>query len=413
MRLSSANPVFTIVLGVFAGLPALSIDLSAPTLTILPTALDTTGFVAGLTLSLFMVGFAVGQFFGGRLSDRFGRRIVLLSALTFYVFAGMCCVFATSGPILVASRLVQGVGAGACAVQAMAIVQDVFRGEAARRKQSYVTVVISIVPMLAPAVGAFMVQAFGWRSVHAVLAVAGVLLLLLVALTIEESRPLESRSSLRGYGFKAGLDMLAESWFLRIAVTNALSYGAIFAYIAGAPVVVMQRFGYSSSAYAILFATTALSLTAGAYSNAGLGRRVSGDQLVMPALALQSVATIILVLADHGSMVFRLALAIPGLMLCCFGRGVASPNLVHLGVSGHRENAGLAAAMIGLSQLLVGAAASVLVAALLPRFGLAAVAMPMAILASAAALFWRLTAHAAARTATARAATARPQPDRS
>ena len=393
--------MFTVLLGVFAGLPALSIDLSAPTLTLLPAALDTSVIVAGLTLSLFMVGFATGQFFGGRLSDRFGRRIVLLAALHIYVFGAVCCVFATSGEALVASRFIQGAGAGACAVQASAIVQDLFRGEVARRKQSYVTVVISVVPMLAPAIGAVMVQDLGWRSVHAVLAVGGVLLTLVVALTLQESRTASARNALQGYGFRAGLTMMGESWFRRIAVTNALSYGAIFSYIAGAPVVVMGWLGYSNFVYASLFAVTALSLTLGAYCNAGLGRRnASGDHLVMPALILQAGATIALVLAGHGKPMLTLVIAVPALMVCCFSRGVASPNLVHLGVSGHRENAGLAAAMIGLTQLLIGAAASAVVAALLPRLGFAAVAVPMAVLASSAALFWRMTA---------RAATARPE----
>ena len=358
--------------------------------------------VAGLTLSLFMVGFAAGQFFGGRLSDRFGRRIVLLGALLFYVLGALCCAFATSGHLLVAFRFVQGVGAGACAVQALAIVQDLFRGEAARRRQSYVTVVLSIVPMLAPALGALMIQHFGWRSVHAVLAVSGALLLAIVLFAVAESRPANQRSTLQGYGFKAGLGMLSEYWFLRIAVTNALSYGAIFAYIAGAPVVVMDRLGYSSFVYATLFATTALSLTLGAYSNASFGRRgLGGDQLVMPALCMQAVANVALLFAIHSLPWLRPVIAIPALMLFCFSRGMASPNLVYLGVSGHRENAGLAAAMIGLSQLLVGAAASAVVAALLPRNGMAAVAIPMAVLASSAALFWRTTAHIAS---------ARPEP---
>src|SRR3954449_1554506 len=90
-RISPTSVGFTLLLGLFAGLPALSVDLSAPTLVELPLALGVTATMAGMTLSLFMVGFALGQLGGGRISDRHGRRPVLLAALLFFTFAGAAC----------------------------------------------------------------------------------------------------------------------------------------------------------------------------------------------------------------------------------------------------------------------------------------------------------------------------------
>ncbi len=370
--------MFTLLLGVCAGLPALSIDLSAPTLTILPAALSTSVAIAGLSLSLFMVGFAIGQFAGGRTSDCAGRRPVLLGSIGVYVLSGICCAIATSGWELVLARLVQGVGAGACAVQAAAMVQDLFQGEAARRKQSYVSVVLTIMPMLAPALGTAFVTHWGWRSVHVVLAIGGALLAIVIALLVDEShRPTpQQKQDARGFGLRDSITILNDAVFLRLTLVNALSYGAIFAYIAGAPVVVMD----------------VLALSSGALTNAALGRRgITSERLVWPGLVGQAGATIALVFAGLSLDAGGAAVAIPALLVGAFARGVLSPNLVHLSVSRHRARAGLASALVGLMQLMVGAFASALVAALLSPFGYNGVALSMAALACAAAIVWRVT----------------------
>lgn len=392
MRLNPSTPAFTILLGVCAGLPALSIDLSAPTLTILPDALETTMAVAGLSLSLFMLGFAVGQFVGGRMSDRLGRRPVLLMSITLYILSAGCCSIATSGLGLVASRLIQGLGAGACAVQASAMVQDLFHGEVARRKQSYVSVVLMIMPMLAPALGTFFVARWGWRSVHLVLAVAGVLLAAVIGLFVQESRSSQGPRLVRGLGLADSAAMLRDGVFRRLILVNAFSYGAIFAYIAGAPVVVMSKLGQTPSVYAALFAGTALALSSGSLANAWLGRRgIPGERLVWPGLLVQGGSTLCLVLVGrhpHGNEALA---AVPALLICAFARGLLSPNLVHLAVSRYRDRAGLASAQVGLMQLLVGALASAVVAASLSRFGYRGVAVAMAVLACSAAAIWWAT----------------------
>ena len=384
---------FTILLGLFAGLPALSIDLSAPTLAILPRALDTTVSVAGLSLSLFMVGFACGQFAGGRTSDQLGRRPVLLAALMVYVFSGICCSFATTGGQLATARFAQGLGAGGCSVQAFAIVQDVFRGEAARRKQSYVTVVLAIMPMIAPAIGAMLLSIWGWRSVHVVLAAGGLALALTVLTKMQESRP--------GNRVEPTDDGLLSSWrsvrsnaFLKLVVINGFSYGSVFAYIAGAPVVIMTQFGFSNYVYAAVFASTALSLSAGAFVNARWAQQFGGSQGVF--LAAQALAAIVLVIISTAVSPSNAWELLPPLLVFCFARGVISPNISYLAISMNRSHAGLASATLGFGQLLLGAAASAVVAGLLPMFGLTGVTLVMALLSAAAALIWTTSAAAGA-----------------
>lgn len=382
---------YTILLGMIAGLPALSIDLSAPTLSLLPFALETTVFVAGLTLSLFVLGFGIGQFVGGRASDRYGRRPALLTALTVYIFAGLCCSLATSGGALATFRLIQGVGAGACSVQAYAMVQDLFTGDVARRKQSYVSIVLTIMPMLAPALGAGLIILAGWRSVHVSMAIGGLLLAVVVAFRLSETRTPPAIRTTRGLGFAASGQMLRDDGFRRISMVNALSYASIFAYIAGAPVVVISQLGFSTAVYAAVFASTAGALSAGAFVSARLVRRLNSRGLVWPALLIQAAANFSLVGAALALPTLGPWLLLPPLLIGCFVRGIISPNLVYLAISSHRDQAGLAAALVGLTQLVAASASSALLARLLEFHGAISVALTMAALSLFAVLLWVAT----------------------
>lgn len=383
MHIAPERKLFTVLLGILAGLPALSIDISSPTLVELPAALATTTFVAGLTLSLFMLGFALGLMLGGRISDRIGRRPVLLSALSTFIVSGIACALSQSGLLLVAARFLQGAGAGGCSVLAYAMVQDLFEGEAARSKRSYITVILGVVPVLAPALGAGLSALAGWRSVYVILIVAGALLFIFSASALDES--LRRRTPEPGAVYVRLRD---DRRFVRIALINGLSYGSLFAYIAGVPVVTMGQLGLSATIYAGLFACTALSLSAGAWTSVRLGRFGFGaSQMAWPALAAQAAATVAIALAGELS-VHKALLLTPMLLACFFARGIAAPNLIHLAMAGRTNDAGLASATIGVVQLVCASFGSAVVAALLPHFQAPAVSVPMALMAGTAAILW-------------------------
>jgi DHA1 family bicyclomycin/chloramphenicol resistance-like MFS transporter len=387
LQIAPKSRGFTVVLGLFAALPALSIDVSAPTLPLLPDALGTSRAVAGLTLSLFMVGFAVGQLGGGTLSDGQGRRPALLSGLAGFTVAGLSCALALSGGVLAFSRLVQGFCAGVCSVVAFAMVQDLFEGDTARAKRSYVTMIFTAVPILAPALGSVLTDRFGWRSVHGILAVGGVLLFIVTWFGVAESRfpgldtaaPIADRAIGRIWG---------DGSFVCITLANALSYGCIFAYIAGAPVIIIGQMGLPSTVFAGVFACTAIALAAGAWTSGQLSRRGTAAAVLLDvSLVVAAGAAIALAVASLSGIVAG-AIVMPLLMVVLFTRGLIAPNMQHLAIERQRERAGVASAAVGVSQLLAGAAASAVVAVLLPMLGTGAVAYPMAVLATAALLPW-------------------------
>lgn len=287
-RIAPASFAFTVLLGVFAALPALSVDISAPTLPLLPEALGTNRTIAGLTLSLFMAGFAMGQFGGGGLSDGYGRRPVLLGGLANFALAGIACATSRSGDVLAISRLIQGFGAGVCSVISFAMVQDLFDGAAARAKRSYVTVIFGAVPMLAPALGSLLIDWFGWRSVHWSLAIAGTVLLAVSWIGVAESRP-HTRTPLDRTTPVVQTRLRDDRRFIGIALANALSYGVIFAYIAGSPVIVMAQMGHSATVFSAVFASTAAALAVGAWTSGRLTRRgAQAAALINPSCSARS-----------------------------------------------------------------------------------------------------------------------------
>ena len=390
LRIAPESRGFTVLLGLLAALPALSIDISAPTLALLPKALATSTTIAELTLSLFMVGFAFGQLGGGRLSDRRGRRPVLLGGLGCYTVAGIACALSPSGSALILFRLMQGIGAGACSVLSFAMVQDLFEGEAARTKRSYVTVVFGAVPMLAPAIGAALSGLAGWRSVFGVLAIGGASLSVITWLGIAESRCAGGAADPVGEGVGHPAPLRGDSGFVGLVVVNALSYGCIFAYIAGSPIVIINQMRLPSAVFAAVFACTAAALTAGAWVSGRLGRRGLGATVQLgPSLGVAAAAALALALAGLAGGRSGVIL-LPLLLLIMFARGMIAPNLQHLAIERQRQRAGAASAAVGVSQLLSGALASAAVAALLPRLGPSAVAVPMALSAVAALAVWRV-----------------------
>jgi MFS transporter, DHA1 family, multidrug resistance protein len=378
------------LLGLFAALPAFSVDVSAPTLAMLPAVLHTTRTLAGLTLSLFMVGFALGQLGGGGLSDRRGRRPVLLGGLACFTLAGVACALSMTGGVLAVSRLIQGFGAGACFVISFAMVQDLFEGDAARAKRSYVTVIFGAVPMIAPATGSVLIHWFGWRSVHWVLALAGCLLLAITWAGVAESKlatdAIPEQSNQNG-----AVQLWNDSGFVRIALANALSYGAIFAYIAGSPVVIIGQMGLSSVVFAGVFASTAAALAAGAWTSGWFSRKgVSATVLLDRSLIVAAGVTIILAGVTLSGIMSG-AIVIPLLLVTLYTRGIIAPNLQHIAIDRQRERAGVASAAVGVSQLLSGALASAAVAFLLQSYGPSALAIVMALLAGSALLTWHWT----------------------
>lgn len=363
MKIQPKSLGFTILLGALSALLPLSIDMGLPAFPTISAELRTSPGAVGLTLSLFMLGFAIAQLGFGPLSDRYGRRPVLITGCAIFALAGVICAAAPSIGTLIAWRLVQGTGAGAGMVVTLAIIQDLFDGAEARAQLSYVNLVMSVAPMIAPTIGGWVLALIGWRAIYGVLAVVGLLLVLSVAFGLSESlerrdvNAIKPRRLVNNYG-----NILRNPICLSYALVNALYFGCIFAYVAGSPLVMLNVFGVSTTVYGWLFASTACGSVVGAFLNGRWSiQGAPSSRLLSISLTVAVISTLALVIVSMSSAA-QVATLMPLLVLNTFCRGIISPNAMHGAIQPVPENAGVAASVVGFLQMLSGSLASGLVA---------------------------------------------------
>lgn len=385
MSIRPGNIGFTFLLGALAALPPLSIDMGLPAFPALQHDLRTSAAGAGLTLSMFMAGFAVAQLVLGPLSDRYGRRPVLLAGLALYATAGCLCAAATSITMLIGLRLIEGACAASGTVMAFAIARDLFEGAVARRRLSYVALVLTVAPVIAPTLGRAALMIGGWRTIYGFLGFAGAGLLMAVYFGLDETR----RRRPVGLGVIGGFSrMIGHRRAFGYALTNAMGFGALFAYVSGSPMVLMGSLGVSASRYTLLFAMISTGLMAGAWVNSRAAKSAALSHLALAMALTGSLVSAAMLFAVLAQGATSLGTILPLLVLHAFCRGISSPNATHGALEPMGEIAGLASAVVGCSQMATAALSSAMVALLFPVLGPLAMALVMMGFSAAALVAW-------------------------
>ncbi len=365
-RIRPASPAFTVLLGSLVTLGSFATDMGLPVLAQTAASLGVTPARAALTFGAFMAGFAGGPLAFGPLSDRLGRRPVLLGGCLVFAACGALAASAQSLGALLAWRVVMGVGAGTCQVLVLATVRDLFAGAEARARQSYVNLAAGVAPIVAPTLGVWVTAlGGGWRAIYWALAAGGAVLAAAAALGLGESAPRRAAAPLTARGVLASYArVLRHPVSFGYAAVMALSFGSLFAYVSGSPLVVIGLLGVSERTFGLLFASTALGLTAGAFANARLLRRgVPHRRLVAAGLAVVVLASLALLLLSAAG-VLRVGLLVPLVVVAHVGQGVLRPNAAQGVLEPLAEIAGVAGAVLSALQMVVGASASALAAAL-------------------------------------------------
>jgi DHA1 family bicyclomycin/chloramphenicol resistance-like MFS transporter len=391
MRLSSTGSIFAIFLGMLAALPPLSIDMALPALVSITSALHTTPDMAGLTLSLFMLGFGVSPIVYGPLADRFGRRPVLLAGLVLFALGGVAATLATSIALLLGARLVQGAGAGVGMTLAFAIVRDLFEGRAAQSRLALITVVANIAPILAPTLGTGLLVLLGWRGIYGLTAVSGLALMALVGLSFNETLTVRAeKKPMLPELLSAYRQIVTHREVVSHLLVNGLGFGWMFAYVAGSPLVLIDAKHVAPIAYAMLFACTGAGIVAGATLNGLLAKRgVTSESVLLLAILLAVFATLALVGITALGWT-PLPVLMPLLVLATASFGLAAPSASHGALGPIPELAGIAGGLLTSVQMLFGAVASWAVAFFFPEHGALAMTGTMAAMAVIALLVYLL-----------------------
>jgi DHA1 family bicyclomycin/chloramphenicol resistance-like MFS transporter len=330
-----------------------------------------------LTLTTYMLGFAVGQLFYGPLSDRYGRRPILIFGVLFFTLATFACSLAPSIAGLIGLRILQGLGAASGSVLSRALTRDAYSFREMPLVMSWISLAMNISPSLAPTLGGFLGETFGWRATFWFVGGFALVLLVVAALGLGEtnrhrSATIDFNSLLRGSG-----EMLRDRHFLGYVLPMGFAFAINFGMLAGTPFILQERLGFSPQEFGLIVLISVGGFTAGTFANNRLIGRVPPTSImawggwfhvaalsVMGALSLAGFEAWWTIIGPH--------------MVLSFGSGFLVPTSSAGAVGMFPKLAGTAASWVGLAQMGMGALGTIAVA-LLTMAGSRYIAMPLVI----------------------------------
>ena len=355
----------TLLLAMLTALGPLSMDMYLPSLPDIAHVLDAPVARTQLTISSYLVGFAAGQMIYGPLSDRYGRRPVLLAAVALYLASTLACAAAQSVDLLIAARLLQGISGSGAIVLARAIVRDVYSGVQAARELSLMGSISATAPIVAPMIGGVLQAVFGWRANFFCMSAGGLIALLVAGRLLPETlRPGNRAQSLSVFSMMRGYGAVARHrGFLIYLGIITTTYAGLFAWVSGASVVLQGIYGLSSVTFGFTFALGAAGYMLGA---------MLATRLVVRLGLERTIAVGVVVIAAGGlSLTLAVATGIPGLWLVAAmalylaGVGLAMPQAMAGALTPFPDRAGTAASLMGLIQQAVAAIIAAVIGAFL------------------------------------------------
>ena len=350
-----------IILGALTAFAPLAIDMYLPAFPTLAKVFRTdTGHVQ-TTLAAFFMAFALGQAFWGPLADRFGRRIPLMVGLVLFMAASFACTMAPSIGALAVLRFIQGLASCASVVIARAVVRDLFPASEAIPVFAALMLVTGLAPILAPLLGGQLLVTVGWQSVFWFLALFAGGCLFAVIFRLPDSLDTSMRRSLAPDAVLATYaGLFKDRRFLMPALAGGCAIAGMFAYIAGAPFVLIEMYGIPERHFGWVFGTNAMGFVIVSQVNARIARKVDPARMIRTAGIVQTLACLVL-LAVAWTGVHSLILTIVPLFVCIASLGLLMPNTSAIAMASFPDRAGAASALLGTVQFSLAAAASSLV----------------------------------------------------
>ncbi len=367
MTKSAAAPgVFVVgaVLTLLVAANPVSTDTLAPGVPALRDFFGVSTSRANLVFSAYVFAFGFMQLVYGPIADRFGRRPVLLIAMSLYCVATVLCAFAPTFETLLAGRALQGAAASAAPALARAVIRDLYGVDGSRKVMSYVMSAFGLFAIGAPAIGGILVAWQGWQATFFFCAVYAVVTIAAVFVYLKESRPEGAPTSLRlSTTFALYVRLTPNPQFALNCVSNLLMYSAMFVWLSGSMLVIVDGYGIRPDIAGLFFAFGSAGFMAGAAVAGRLGTRVGPHRLIMSGSAIAILASGMIVLFGFLEIRTGLAVALPALVWM-FGHGLHYPQSMAAAVAPFPENAGAASSLIGFYQTTAGAISAVAIGVL-------------------------------------------------
>lgn len=329
----------------------ISTDMYLPSLPALVTDFQTDVPTVQLTLSAFMVAFALSMLVYGPLSDRFGRRPVLLGAVALYVVSSIACVFAPTIEALVVARVFQAMGCCAGPVLGRAVVRDVYGRDRAAQVLSYMGTAMALAPAVGPIAGGWLQVMFGWHAVFVVLSLFSLIALIGTYFMLDETNAHRNPYATSPKGIVRNyVALLSHRVYVGYLATIAACYCVIFSFISGSSFVLIEVVGLSPDLYGYCFATIVVGYMTGTFISGRFGRRVGGERLILVGGALGALGGGIMAFFAWTDQVTVLTIVLPQ-MLAMVGVGFVFPNSQAGAIGPFPQMAGAASALVGFFQM--------------------------------------------------------------
>ena len=363
----TGNPVPSLVLlSAVTSLAFCALHIVVPALPLLVLAFNDSPARVQLVLTLYLAGIAAGQLVYGPLSDRFGRRPVLIAGLAVFLAGTMLCGLAGSLAVLIFGRVLEACGACAGIVLGRAIIRDVYEREAAARGLALVMMVMSFAPAISPALGAYLAEWLDWRAIFVLLGIAGAIVLVATAARLRETNRHRVKLDIGGMAGSYAI-LLRSPAFLGFALCSACTSASWFTFIASAPYLISQALGEPPSTYGLMILLPMAGYLLGNAAAARFAFRLGSLHLMILGRALAFAAGILMALWCAAMGLGVWAMFVP-MALASIGDGLSQPATMAAGLSTFPRIAGTASGLMGFLQMTVAALGTIGVA-LLPADG--------------------------------------------
>lgn len=353
---------FRVLLGAQSMVSSLAVDMSLPALPAIAAAFGTDAARAQLTIGIYLLGYAAGQLFYGPLSDRYGRRPVLLIGMTIYALSGFLCALAPTIDTMIALRLMQGFGGAAGVVVTRAAARDHFGGRDLAQMMSSITAVQAFGPLLAPVIGGVLATHFRWEIIFFVQGGFAAAMLFATWAGFPESLKMRDLRAIRpGRLLTNYWTFFSHPRCIGFALVSACVFGGLFIVLSASPFVLIEVYGVSSQAYGFFFGMSVLGYMVGSFANRRLLHHgVASETLLRAGLAL-------LILGAGAMLILAAGMwgGIAGVMVpyvtYCFAISFVQPNAIAAAMEPVPHMAGTGASLMGAIQMASAAAGGFIV----------------------------------------------------
>ena len=331
-------------------------DMYLPSLPSMGEYFSTSSSMIQLGLTTSMIGLAVGQIFFGPLSDRYGRRLPLLSGMWLFIVSTLLCLFSQTIEQFVAFRLLQGIAGAGGIVISRSVATDKYSGHELAKMLAVIGAINGVAPVAAPIVGGLLTDAIGWKGIFWVLFVLG-LVLLACCMRFRESLPVEKRSAEKWSDtFRSFGVVLRDRRYVCYVLQMAFAQGVLFANIASSPFIIQQHYGFSAFTFSLFFGINALAIGVAAALSVKFRRQESSTLAGCCGMVVAAVLQCWALMSDCSFWVYE------GLMLVLLSSmGMTFTSSTALAMESQRENSGTASALLGALCFAAGGIVSPLV----------------------------------------------------